>query len=159
MSKNMTQFWKKSCIYRFSFTFTYWTWKNLITLPLLKNKWKDLGDLQRPRSWYPSLAILNKRLSCVGGKVTPLFFLCIQGHSTARVNKYRSTFFVLFLFQIWNPPAGTQVRSHIKIFKYLNPIPKMGGIVIALVLNLPITSFLIIFSLFLKSVLGCMRTL
>ena len=42
-------------------------------ISISKNTWMELGDLKRPRSWYPSLAILNRRLSCVGGKVTPFF--------------------------------------------------------------------------------------
>ena len=28
-----------------------------------------MGSLQSPRSWYPSLFILNNRLTCIGGKV------------------------------------------------------------------------------------------
>ena len=40
-----------------------------------KEIWETLGDLKRPRYWYPSLVILNKRLSCVGGKVKKQFLL------------------------------------------------------------------------------------
>lgn len=31
--------------------------------------WISLGDLQQPRGWYPSLAVFNRKLYCVGGKV------------------------------------------------------------------------------------------
>jgi hypothetical protein len=34
-----------------------------------KNVWIALPDMVRPRSWYPSLAILGTKLVCVGGKV------------------------------------------------------------------------------------------
>ena len=34
-----------------------------------QNKWFPMGSLQSPRSWYPSLFILNNRLTCIGGKV------------------------------------------------------------------------------------------
>ena len=34
-----------------------------------QNQWVILGSLESPRSWYPSLFILNKRLTCIGGTV------------------------------------------------------------------------------------------
>eukprot|EP00093_Oithona_nana_P011357 11357.XXX_597950_597037_1 [CDS] Oithona nana genome sequencing. len=46
-----------------------------------QNKWFPMGSLQSPRSWYPSLFILNNRLTCIGGKEE-------EGESTLEV--YRS---------------------------------------------------------------------
>ena len=38
-----------------------------------KNEWKQIADLTKPRSWYPSMAILGNRLTVSGGQVHHFF--------------------------------------------------------------------------------------
>ena len=40
-----------------------------------KDKWISMDNMMQPRSWYPSLVITNKRLACVGGKVSSILIL------------------------------------------------------------------------------------